>query len=57
MNPQPELATLIAAGKVRSDVLSAGCGYAELSWPFAADGYTVVGIDLAHRRRGCHQGR
>lgn len=29
--PQPELATLIAAGKVRSDVLDAGCGYAELS--------------------------
>lgn len=24
--PQPELATLIAAGKVRSDVLDAGCG-------------------------------
>lgn len=44
--PQPELATLIAAGKVRSDVLDAGCGYAELSLALAADGYTVVGIDL-----------
>ncbi|MDH6243581.1 class I SAM-dependent methyltransferase [Mycobacterium sp. OTB74] len=44
--PQPELATLIADGKVRSDVLDAGCGYAELSLALAADGYTVVGIEL-----------
>jgi len=44
--PQPELAALIAAGKVRSDVLDAGSGYAELSLALAADGYTVVGIDL-----------
>jgi hypothetical protein len=29
--PQPELAALAAAGKFRSDVLDAGCGYAELS--------------------------
>jgi len=44
--PQPELAALIGAGKVRSDVLDAGCGYAELSLALAADGYAVVGIDL-----------
>lgn len=44
--PQPELAALIAAGKIRSDVLDAGCGYAELSLALAAQGYTVVGIDL-----------
>jgi SAM-dependent methyltransferase len=44
--PQPELAALVAAGKVRSDVLDAGCGYAELSLALAADGYTVVGVDL-----------
>lgn len=44
--PQPELAALIAAGKVRSDVLDAGCGYAELSLALAADGYTVLGVDL-----------
>ena len=44
--PQPELATLIAAGKFRSDVLDAGCGFAELSLALAAEGYTVVGIDL-----------
>ncbi len=43
--PQPELAALIAAGKVRSDVLDAGCGVAELSLSLAADGYTVVGLD------------
>ena len=44
--PQPELAELIRAGKIRSDVLDAGCGYAELSLALAAEGYTVVGIDL-----------
>ncbi|MEZ0051384.1 SAM-dependent methyltransferase [Mycobacterium sp. MAA66] len=44
--PQPELAALIAAGKVQSDVLDAGCGYAELSLALASDGYTVVGIEL-----------
>ena len=44
--PQPELAALVAAGKFRSDVLDAGCGLAELSLALAAQGYTVVGIDL-----------
>src|ERR1700759_3289956 len=44
--PQPELAALVAAGKFRSDVLDAGCGHAELSLALAADGYTVVGIEL-----------
>jgi SAM-dependent methyltransferase len=44
--PQPELAALIRAGKVHSDVLDAGCGYAELSLALAAQGYTVVGIEL-----------
>lgn len=45
--PQPELAALIADGRVRSDVLDAGCGYAELSLALAGDGYTVVGLDLS----------
>ncbi len=45
--PQPELAALIAAGKIQSDVLDAGCGYAELSLDLAAKGYTVVGIELS----------
>jgi len=44
--PQPELAALVAAGKFRSDVLDAGCGFAELSLALAAQGYTVVGADL-----------
>ncbi len=44
--PQPELAALVVAGKFRSDVLDAGCGFAELSLALAAEGYTVVGIDL-----------
>ena len=45
--PQPELAALHRAGKFRSDVLDAGCGHAELSLTLAADGYTVVGLDLS----------
>ena len=44
--PQPELAALMAAGKFRSDVLDAGCGIAELSLALAAQGHTVVGVDL-----------
>lgn len=44
--PQPELAALAAAGKFRSDVLDAGCGFAELSLALAAQGHTVVGVDL-----------
>ena len=44
--PQPELAALMAADKFRSDVLDAGCGVAELSLALAAEGYTVVGVDL-----------
>ena len=44
--PQPELAELISAGKIHSDVLDAGCGYAELSLALAAGGYTVVGIEI-----------
>jgi SAM-dependent methyltransferase len=43
--PQPELAALIADGKVRSDVLDAGCGHAELSLELARQGYHVVGLD------------
>ncbi|HZU46682.1 MAG TPA: class I SAM-dependent methyltransferase [Mycobacterium sp.] len=43
--PQPELAVLIDQGKVRGDVLDAGCGHAALSLALAARGYTVVGLD------------
>ena len=41
--PQPELAALMREGKFRSDVLDAGCGFAEGSLHLAAQGYTVVG--------------
>lgn len=44
--PQPEIAELMRAGKFRSDVLDAGCGFAEASLALAAHGHTVVGIDL-----------
>src|SRR6201998_2087371 len=45
--PQPELAALIDTGKIRSDVLDAGCGHAALSLALAARGYTVVGLDAS----------
>ncbi|MGE2726100.1 class I SAM-dependent methyltransferase [Mycolicibacterium pulveris] len=45
--PQPELAALIEQGKVRSEVLDAGCGHAELSLALAAQGYRVVGLDAS----------
>ena len=45
--PQPELAVLIDQGKVRSEVLDAGCGHAALSLALAARGYTVVGLDAS----------
>ncbi|MGE2816370.1 class I SAM-dependent methyltransferase [Mycobacterium heidelbergense] len=45
--PQPELAALIDQGKIRSDVLDAGCGHAALSLALAARGYTVVGLDAS----------
>src|SRR5262245_30436473 len=44
--PQPEIAELISAGRFRSDVLDAGCGLAEASMTLAAQGHTVVGIDV-----------
>lgn len=45
--PQPEIAALIEQGKVRSDVLDAGCGHAALSLTLAERGYTVVGLDVS----------
>lgn len=44
--PQPELAELMRQGKFRSEVLDAGCGFAEASLYLAAQGFTVVGVDL-----------
>lgn len=45
--PQPELAALIEQGKVRGEVLDAGCGHAELSLSLARNGYSVVGLDAS----------
>lgn len=45
--PQPELAVLIDAGKVRSDVLDSGCGHAALALTLAERGHTVVGLDAS----------
>ena len=43
--PQPELAAVIEQGRVRGEVLDAGCGEAELSLALARQGYPVVGLD------------
>lgn len=44
---QPEVAELIRLGKLRSEVLDAGCGVGDAALELAAHGYTVVGIDGA----------
>ncbi|GLE53943.1 class I SAM-dependent methyltransferase [Mycobacterium montefiorense] len=45
--PQPKLASLIDQGKVRGEVLDAGCGHAALALDLAARGYPVVGLDAS----------
>jgi ubiquinone/menaquinone biosynthesis C-methylase UbiE len=45
--PQPAVAELIRSGKIHSEVLDAGCGVGDASLELAAQGYTVVGIDVA----------
>lgn len=43
--PQPELVTLIEQGKIRGEVLDAGCGEAAISLYLAERGFTTVGLD------------
>ena len=43
--PQPDIAALIAAGKVHGDVLDAGCGEAATALALAELGFTAVGLD------------
>src|SRR6195952_2317481 len=43
--PQPEIAALIAAGKIHGDVLDAGCGEAATALALAELGFTAVGLD------------
>lgn len=45
--PQPVFVELIARGKVRGEVLDAGCGHAEVALYLAALGYDVVGLDVS----------
>lgn len=45
--PQPEIAALIAAGRVHGDVLDAGCGEAATALDLAARGFTTVGLDAS----------
>jgi 2-heptyl-1-hydroxyquinolin-4(1H)-one methyltransferase len=45
--PQPEIAALIDQGKIRGDVLDAGCGEAALSLHLAALGHNTVGLDAS----------
>lgn len=44
--PQPAIAELIRLGKLRSEMLDAGCGVGDTSIELAAQGYSVVGIDV-----------
>jgi 2-heptyl-1-hydroxyquinolin-4(1H)-one methyltransferase len=45
--PQPEIAALIDHGKIKGDVLDAGCGEAALSLHMAALGHNTVGLDAS----------
>ena len=45
--PQPEIAALIDQGKIKGDVLDAGCGEAALSLHLAALGHNAVGLDAS----------
>src|SRR5690625_937929 len=45
--PQPEIAALVEQGKVRGDVLDAGCGEAAVSLHLAALGHKTVGLDAS----------
>jgi 2-heptyl-1-hydroxyquinolin-4(1H)-one methyltransferase len=45
--PQPEIAALIDQGKIKGDVLDAGCGEAALSLHLAALGHNTVGLDAS----------
>jgi SAM-dependent methyltransferase len=43
--PQPEVAALIEQGRIRGEVLDAGCGEAAVSLYLAERGYNTVGLD------------
>ena len=45
--PQPEVAELIRSGTLRGEVLDAGCGVGDTALELAAQGYDVVGVDVA----------
>jgi len=45
--PQPAIAALIDAGRVRGEVLDAGCGVGDTALYLASRGYVVVGLDLS----------
>src|SRR6201996_385351 len=45
--PQPEIAALIDQGKIKGNVLDAGCGEAALSMHLAALGHNTVGLDAS----------
>src|SRR5947209_12733091 len=45
--PQPEIAALIDQGKIKGDVLDAGCGEAALALRMAALGHNAVGLDAS----------
>ncbi len=45
--PQPEIASLIDQGRIKGDVLDAGCGEAAFALHMAALGHNAVGLDAS----------
>ncbi|MEZ0049919.1 SAM-dependent methyltransferase [Mycobacterium sp. MAA66] len=45
--PQPEILTLIDAGKIHSPVLDAGCGVGDVALALGEHGFDVVGVDIS----------
>jgi SAM-dependent methyltransferase len=45
--PQPEIVSLIDAGKITGPVLDAGCGVGDAALALAERGYDVVGVDVS----------
>src|SRR6185437_8663497 len=46
--PQPEIAALIDQGKIKGDVLDAGCGEAAFALRMAALGHNTIRVDASN---------
>lgn len=55
--PQPAVVALVTSGRVRGDVLDAGCGSGEHAAYLAAHGHRVVGVDVSPAAVALAEGR